>query len=114
MNKSQEHACLAQLLYLANLLAIPGLALLLLCLLWLMLRRRLDDFSRYHFRLALLAGCSALLVLGIPALGFWLHGNHGAGDWTVLLMYILIVHTTFVIFGIYALARAMTGKKLGD
>ena len=112
MDNSRNLASLAQLLYLANLLAIPGIALLLLALLRVMLRERLDSFSRYHFRLALLSGCIALLVLGIPALIFWQLGYDSAGAWTTLLMYLLVIHTTFVILGIYSLARAMTGKRL--
>ena len=49
---------------------------------------------------------------GVPALGFWLQGYNSAEAWTILLMYLLIAHTTFVIAGIYSLARAMTGKRL--
>ncbi|MGD8384987.1 MAG: hypothetical protein PVF89_06240 [Lysobacterales bacterium] len=112
MVRSQKLATLAQSLYLANLLAIPVVALLLLCLLRLILRARLDDFSRYHFRLALLAGCIALLLLGIPALIFLQFGPGSAGAWTSLLMYLLIVHTSLVVFGIYSLARAMTGNRI--
>lgn len=113
MDNSRKLASLAQLLYLANLLAAPGIALLLLALLRFMLRGRLDGFSRYHFRLALLAGCAAILVIGLPALGFWLRGYDSPQAWTALLMYLLIMHTAFVVFGIYSLARAMTGKRLG-
>ena len=112
MDKSLKLASLAQLLYLANLLAIPGIALLLLGLMRFILRDRLDSFSRYHFRLALAAGCIALLILAIPALIFWMIGYNSAEAWTTLLMYLLIIHTSFVIFGIYSLAQAMTGKRL--
>lgn len=112
MDNRQQFAILAQLLYLANLLAIPGLALLLLWLLRWLLRDRLDALGRYHFRLALLGSGGALLILSIPALCFWLLGYHSAGAWTALLLFLIVTHTTLVVFGIYALARAMTGRKL--
>jgi hypothetical protein len=112
MAENRKLATLAQSLYLANLLVIPVIALLLLCLLRLTLRTHLDDFSRYHFRLALLAGGIALLLLGIPAWVFWQFGPGGARAWTSLLLYLLIAHTSLVIFGIYSLARAMTGNRI--
>ena len=112
MDKTQKLAALAQVLYLANLLAVPVLSLLVLCLLWFFSRDSIDAFSHYHFKLALVSGCTALGLLGIPALIFWLLGYNSAGAWTTLLMYLLITHTTLVVFGIYGLARAMTGKKL--
>ena len=112
MDKDRKLAILAQILYLANLLAIPVIGLLLLFILLFVLRPYLDTFSRYHFKLALLTGSIALLLLGIPALSFWQLGYNSAEAWTTLLMYLIITHTTMVTFGIFALARAMTGKKL--
>ena len=112
MDNDRKLAILAQILYLANLLAVPVIALLSLLLLLIVLRNSLDALSRYHFKLALLAGTLALLLLGIPALIFWQLGFNSAEAWTALLMYLIITHTTMVTFGIYALARAMTGKKL--
>jgi hypothetical protein len=112
MDNDHKLAVLAQLLYLANLLAVPGVALLLLWLLRLLLRDRLHALSRYHFRLALLGSGGALLILGIPALCFWLLGHHSPEAWTYLLLFLIVTHTTLVMFGIFALARAMTGRKL--
>ena len=112
MDSGRKFAILAQILYLANLLAVPVITLLLLLLLRIVLRNSLNTLSQYHFKLALVAGTLALLLLGIPALIFWQLGYNSAEAWTTLLMYLIITHTTMVTFGIYALARAMTGKRL--
>lgn len=112
MDNSRKLATLAQILYLANLLAIPVIGLLLLLSLLFTLRTTLDTFSRYHFKLALMTGTIAILLLGIPALFFWQLGYNSAEAWTTLLMYLIITHTSMVTFGIFALARAMTGKRL--
>jgi len=112
MDKSRKLASLAQILYLANLLAIPVLALIILCLLSFVFRNTLDSLSRYHFKLALLTGSIALLILGIPALSFWLLGLSSAEAWTTLLLFLIVIHTSLVMFGIFALARAMSGRKL--
>lgn len=112
MDKQHRHAVLAQLLYLANLLAIPGLALLLLWLLRYLLHDKLDSLSRYHFQLAISVGSGALLILGMPPLFLWLLGYRSAESWTGMLLFLLVTHTSLVIFGIYALAQAMTGRRL--
>lgn len=112
MDNNRRLASLAQLCYLANLLAIPGFALLLLWLLRYVLRHRLDNLARYHFRLALLTGGTALLILGIPPLVFWLLGYTSAEAWTTLLLFLIVIHTSLVMLGIFALARAMSGRKL--
>jgi len=112
MDNNRKLASLAQLFYLANLLAIPGLALLLLWLLRYLLREQLDPLSRYHFRLALLGSSGALLILGLPTLCFWLLGQHSHEAWTYLFLLLIVTHTTFVMLGIFALAQAMSGKKL--
>jgi len=112
MDKSRKLASLAQLLYLANLLAIPVLALIILCMLLFAFRNTLDSLSRYHFKLAVLSGGMGLLILGIPPLSFWLLGYTGAEAWTTLLLFLIVIHTSLVMFGIFALARAMSGRKL--
>jgi uncharacterized Tic20 family protein len=107
----QRIAVSAEALYLANLLLLPGLALLALLVLWLAQRRDLPPLARCHLRQTLLASLWAGVMLVLAnALIFALGGYQQAATWIVIALYFVICHATLVLLGILGLARAMAGK----
>lgn len=101
----------AEALYLINLLLAPGLAFLLL---WVLFRRHSDSADplvrghvRQTFAASLLAG---LLLTAVPAL-IALTGDLGQpGTWMGLVLYFVCCHGALVLLGVLGLARALAGK----
>jgi hypothetical protein len=101
----------AEALYLINLLLAPGLAFLLL---WVLFRRHRDSADplvrghvRQTFAASLLAG---LLLTAVPAL-IALAGDLGQpATWMGLVLYFVCCHATLVLLGVLGLARALAGK----
>ncbi len=104
-------AVLAEALYLVNLLLAPGLAFMLLLLLFRRHRSSADALTRGHVRQAFAASLAAgFLLVGVPGL-IALAGDLGqANTWTVLLLYFVCAHAALVLLGVLALARALAGK----
>lgn len=101
----------AEALYLINLLLAPGLAFLLL---WVLFRRHRDSAEplvrshvRQAFAASLLAGVSLTTV---PALIALLGDLEQPGTWTGLLLYFVCCHGALVLLGVLGLARALAGK----
>lgn len=98
------------MLYLANLLLLPGLAFV--ALLWL---------ARKHQNAPLLARChlkqtiagsiwaGVLLVLANAAIIFF-GGYHQPSTWVIAIIYFTMFHSSFVLLGVLGLAKAMAGK----
>ena len=101
----------AEALYLINLLLAPGLAFLLL---WMLFRRHRDSTDplvrghvRQTFAASLLAG---LLLTAVPAL-IALAGDLGQPvTWMALLLYFVCCHGALVLLGVLGLARALAGR----
>lgn len=101
----------AEALYLINLLLLPGLAFLLLLVLFRRHRDSADPLVRGHVRQAFAASLLAgLLLTGVPAL-IALAGDLGQpGTWMVLLLSFVCCHGALVLLGVLGLARALAGK----
>ncbi|MDP3212808.1 MAG: hypothetical protein Q8S73_01790 [Deltaproteobacteria bacterium] len=101
----------AEALYLINLLLVPGLAFLLLLLLFCRHRNSTDPLVRGHVRQtvasSLLAG---LLLAGGPALMVLTGDLSRPGVWIGLVLYFVCCHGTLVLLGVFGLARALAGK----
>jgi len=109
--RSQSIAVAAQVLYLTNLLLLPGLAFLALLFLWWRTRRQAPALARCHLTQTLVGSlwAGALLILtnaAIIALG----GYERPATWVVAILYFTIFHSTLVLLGIVGLAKAMAGK----
>ncbi|MEH6811633.1 MAG: hypothetical protein V7677_03780 [Motiliproteus sp.] len=97
-------------LYLLNLLALPLLAMISILYLCKKHWHSEDLVTRCHTRQVIASSIwFAIVVLG-GSLLFWLVGDHGPQLWTMLLMYLIVFHTTFVMIGLVGLAKAITGK----
>lgn len=101
----------AEALYLINLLLAPGLAFLLLGLLFHRHRDSADSLVRGHvrqtFAASLLAG---LLLIVVPALIVLTGDLSRPGVWIGLVLYFVCCHGTLVLLGVFGLARALAGK----
>ena len=107
----QGLATAAEVLYLVNLLLLPGLAFL--ALLWLWYRRRHDAAPLAVAHLSqtvsasLWAGVLLIIVNGLILL---LGGYTGIYTWMALILYFTTAHATLVLFGVIGLSKAMAGQ----
>ncbi len=107
----QPQAIMAQALYIANLLLLPGLAFAALTLVYLRNRRSAPPLAAAHlaqtFSASLWAGillvCANLLII-------ILGGYSGAATWTIVIVYFTVCHSALVLLGILGLAKAMAGQ----
>ena len=104
-------AVIAEALYLANLMLIPGLGFLALLVLWWRERARAPELARGHLRQTLAASLWAggLLVLANAAI-ILLGGYDSAWTWVVVVLYFTACHSTLIFCGAIGLARALAGK----
>lgn len=107
----QTLAVTAEVLYLANLLLLPGLAFLALLVIWAKRRHSAPALARCHLRQTLTASlwAGALLVIANAAI-ILLGGYHQPSTWVVAILYFTIFHSTLVLLGVLGLARAMAGQ----
>jgi uncharacterized Tic20 family protein len=105
-------AVTAEVLYLVNLLLLPGLAFAVLLLLYRKHRHSGPALARCHLRQTVAgsvwAGVLLVLVNGlILALG----GYHAAGTWVILVLYFTTCHACLVLLGVLGLSKAMAGQQ---
>jgi hypothetical protein len=107
----QSLAVTAEVLYLANLLLLPGLAFFMLLGLWRKHRHAAPPLARCHLRQTLAASLWAGMLLVIANAAILLLGGYRQpGTWVVAIIYFTMFHSTFVLLGVLGLARAMAGK----
>ncbi len=107
----QALAVLAEALYLANLLLLPGLAFAALA--WLYLRRHgaAPRLAQAHLSQALSASLWAGVLLVLVNLAIILFGGYrGVHTWVIVILYFTFIHSTLVILGMVGLAKAMSGQ----
>lgn len=135
-----SRAVQAQGWYLANLLLLPGISFVVLLVLYLknvsgfaskirdasdltfdetlapQARRLLEknipplELDASHIRAALwLSVIGGSLVLG-GASSLYLFAGNNAQAWTLIILYFTVMHTSFVMWGIFNLARAMSNR----
>lgn len=108
----QRVAVMAEVLYLANLLLLPGLAFLILLAVWRKHRHTAPALARCHLRQTVSASLWAgvLLVVANAAI-ILLGGYHQPSTWVIAILYFTMFHSTFVLLGVLGLAKAMAGKE---
>lgn len=107
----QGLAVAAEVLYLVNLLLLPGLAFLLLLIVYFSRISSAPPLPACHLRQTVSASlwAGALLVvanIAIVALG----GYRSPHTWLVVIIYFTTVHATLVLLGVLGLAKAMAGQ----
>ncbi|MBL8483122.1 MAG: hypothetical protein JNJ60_13060 [Rhodocyclaceae bacterium] len=104
-------AVAAESLYLVNLLLVPGLAFIVLFVLWLRHRAAAPLLARNHLRQTVAASfwAAGLLVAANAAI-IALGGYRSPDTWVVVILYFTTCHSTLVCFGALGLARALAGR----
>ncbi len=104
-------AITAEALYLANLLAIPVIAFLMLGVLFLRRDRNTPALAAAHinqtFSASLWAG---ILLILVNAAILLMGGYRGVHAWTLVIIYFTVCHSALVLFGVVGLAKAMAGQ----
>lgn len=114
MNTSSDDApaaVQAEVLYLINLLLLPGLAFL--GLLWLAYRHRSssNELVRCHIKQTVVASLWAGFLLTIVALAILAMGGlFVPASWIVMILYVLCCHAALVLLGVVGLSRAISGE----
>jgi uncharacterized Tic20 family protein len=104
-------AVTAQVLYLVNLLLLPGLAFVIMLLLYMTKRNSASDFSLFHLRQAISATLWAgILLVGCNVLILLTGGYDGPWTWVIIIIYFTMAHSTLIILGMIALIKAMAGQ----
>ena len=107
----QGLAVAAEALFLLNLLALPGLAFAILAGLWFRFRHEAPPLARQHLKQATYVSFwGGLLIVGLSGIILGLGGLHSAWTWVALILYFTCIHSTLVLFGMYALIRALNGQ----
>jgi uncharacterized Tic20 family protein len=107
----QGMAVAAEVLYLVNLLLLPGIAFVALVAVYLSNIRRAPPLAVCHLRQTLSASLWAgglLLVANISILV--LGGYRSPNTWMVVIIYFTTCHATLVLLGVMGLAKAMAGQ----
>lgn len=107
----QGLAVAAEALFLLNLLAFPGLAFAILAGLWFKFRASAPPLARQHLKQATwVSFWGGLLIVGLSALILAAGGLQSEWTWVVLILYFTCIHSTLVLFGMYALIKALNGQ----
>jgi len=109
--EGQRLATRAEVLYLMNLLLIPGLGFALLALLYLKHRDRSPPLAAQHLRQTLAASLWAgALLAGVTGITILLGGLHNSLTWLIAIPWFVTCHATFILLGVIGLTKAMAGK----
>lgn len=108
-SKSSVHLAIScQSLFLANLLLLPGLSFL--ALLWMLFKYKGHSaWLRIHLYRAVQLSIAVGLVVFIPLI-FILLSDEAPFQLMAMILYFILVHTSFVLIGMLNLARAMVKK----
>lgn len=107
----QSLAVMAEVLYLCNLLLLPGIAFVALLMLYLKRIRSAPPLAALHLRQTVSASLWAgILLLVANATIVLLGGYHSPHTWMVVIIYFTTCHATLVLLGVLGLAKAMAGQ----
>jgi hypothetical protein len=104
-------ASTAATLYLLNILLLPFAAFVLLLVLYQRQRHNVSTLVQCHLIQAMRASICAGVMLILVSAGILLFGDwQYVGTWMILILYFLCVHSVFILFGVFALTKALSGK----
>ena len=104
-------AVMAEVLYLVNLLLLPGLAFVALMILYIRHMHSADTLGKCHLNQTVTASIWAgILIIIITAAILMLGGYDQAWTWVSIIIYFTTIHATLVLLGVVGLSRAMAGK----
>lgn len=102
----------AESLFLINLLLLPGLAFVLLLVLWWRHRADSSPLARNHLQQTVVASlwAGSLLVL-VNGLIIVLGGYQSAATWVIVILYFVSCHAVLVLLGALGLSKALAGQR---
>ncbi|OQY52643.1 MAG: hypothetical protein DRR08_07110 [Candidatus Parabeggiatoa sp. nov. 2] len=107
----QSLAILAESLYLINLLLLPGIAFLILAVLFFKYESKAPSLAGCHLRqtfsASIWAGLVLILLNGVILL---IGGYQAPYTWVIVILNFVLFHATFVFLGIFGLVNALVGK----
>jgi len=104
-------AITAEALYLINLLLLPGIAFIVLCVLYVKHSRTGSALTRCHLKQTVITSLWAgFLIVIINVIILVFGGYTQVWTWVVLIIYFIVIHSTLVLLGVLGLARALAGK----
>ncbi len=107
----RELAVIAEALYLANLLLLPGISFAILFWLWLKNRHSASPLARQHLKQTTFVSLyGGLLIVILSIIFLALGGLDWEWTWVMVIMYFTCIHSTLVMFGMFGLAKAMAGQ----
>ncbi len=111
ISPGQTLAVTAEALYIANLLILPGLAFVLLLLLWWRKRHDAPPLAASHLSQTVSASLWAGLLLVVANGAILLLGGYqGVHTWVIAIIWFTVFHSTLVLLGVVGLAKAMAGQ----
>lgn len=111
--EGQSLAVLAESLYVANLLILPFVAFILLCVIFLKKYRNAPALARSHLEQTMSASISIAVMFFAAAVIVMLLKMWGLEDvtvWMIVVIVFTIIHASMVLLGVLGLAKAMAGK----
>jgi uncharacterized membrane protein len=105
-----EGAIMPVVWYLLNLLVLPIISFAMLV--WIAMNTdQSRPLRRAHARAgACMSVLGAFLIISGVAVAWAVYGNTG-NFWTVAIVWAIVLHTSFVLWGMIALAQAIGGKR---
>ena len=104
-------AVTAQSLFLVNLMLAPGLAFVLLLLLYWFNRGRADALAMNHLSQAVGVSLVGGALIVVASAVFILLGGMDSGyTWMVVILYFTFIHSCLILMGVIGLVRAMAGQ----
>ncbi|MCM8856220.1 MAG: hypothetical protein LC541_12530 [Candidatus Thiodiazotropha sp.] len=107
-------AIIAESLYLANLLLVPGFAFIILMVIFFKHRKETPPtppLALSHLQQTLSASLWAGVLLVLVNLFIVLMGGYsGPNTWMAVIIYFTLCHSTLILIGMFGLAKALAGK----
>ncbi|MCU7931553.1 MAG: hypothetical protein KZQ90_12195 [Candidatus Thiodiazotropha sp. (ex Codakia rugifera)] len=104
-------AIIAESLYLANLLLVPGLAFVLLMVIFFKHGKETPPLALSHLQQTFSASLWAGVLLVLVNLFIILMGGYeGPNTWMAVIIYFTLCHSTLILIGMFGLAKALAGK----
>lgn len=107
----QTLAITAEVIYLCNLLLVPGISFLVLLFVYIRNISTAPPLAACHLRQTMSASIWAgIILVVVNILIISLGGYQSSWTWMIVIIYFTICHAALVLLGTIGLARAMAGK----
>ena len=107
----QSLAVAAETLFLINLMLAPGLAFIVLLVLYLLKRGDADSLALNHLSQTVgVSVAGGVLIIFIIALILALGGFDSGYVWMVVILYFTLIHSSLILMGMFGLVKALDGQ----